>query len=339
MRDAVTDTLRKHRSIVLAFALAIVLFLIGTVQAAGFASYDHVRTILITASFIGFVGVGQTLCMLTGGIDLSIPSNLAGAAVLTAFLANGSNSSLVWIIPLVIGLGAVIGLINGLGVAYAGVPPIIMTLGMNSAIQGLMLIYTHGGLAAAAPSKLASFTNGDTLGISTMLLLWLGVTIVASAVLSLSVFGRKLYAVGTNASAARLAGVNVRRVLVVPYVVSGAGAAMTGVLLLGYLGQAFITMGDTYLFSSAVAVAVGGASILGGKGHYIGTVAGAIILTLITANLNLISLGTSAIDVAYGVILLGTVYLATVRMRSRGQSTRWIALWGVARTAFSRKER
>ncbi len=175
MREAVTDTLRKHRSIVLAFALAIVLFLIGTVQASGFASYDHVRTILITASFIGLVGVGQTLCMLTGGIDLSIPSNLAGAAVLTAFLANGSNASLVWIIPLVIGLGAVVGLINGLGVAYAGVPPIIMTLGMNSAIQGLMLIYTHGGLAAAAPTKLVSFANGDTLGVSTMLLFWLGV--------------------------------------------------------------------------------------------------------------------------------------------------------------------
>ena len=339
MREAVTDTLRKHRSIVLAFVLAIVLFIIGTIQATGFAGYHHVRTILITASFIGFVGVGQTLCMLTGGIDLSIPSNLAGAAVLTAFLANGNNSSLIWIIPLVIGLGAAVGLINGLGVAYAGVPPIIMTLGMNSAIQGLMLIYTHGGLAAAAPSKLASFANGDTLGVSTVLLLWLGVAILTTAVLSFSTFGRKLYAVGTNASAARLAGVNVRRVLVIPYVVSGAGAAMTGVLLLGYLGQAFITMGDTYLFSSAVAVAVGGASILGGKGHYIGTVAGAIILTLITANLNLISLGTSAIDVAYGVILLGTVYLATVRRRSSGQSPRWLALWAVARTTLSRKER
>jgi ribose transport system permease protein len=317
MREAVNDTLRKHRSVALAFALAIVLFLIGTVQASGFASYDHIRTILITSSFIGLVGVGQTFCMLTGGIDLSIPANLAGAAVLAAFLANGSSAPLVWIIPLVIVLGAVIGLINGLGAAYAGVPPIIMTLGMNSAIQGLLLIYTHGGLAAAAPTSLVNFVNGDTLGISTMVLLWLVVTVIATVLLSLSSFGRKLYAVGTNPAAARLAGVNVKRVTVLPYVVSGAGAAVTGVLLLGYLGQAFITMGDAYLFSSAVAVAVGGASILGGKGHYIGTVAGAIILTLITANLNLISLGQSAIDIAYGVILLGTVYVATLRLRGR----------------------
>jgi ribose transport system permease protein len=315
--EGVIDILRKHRSIVLAFVLAFLLFIVGTVQASGFASYDHIRTILITASFIGLVGVGQTLCMLTGGIDLSIPSNLAGAAVLTAFLANGSSASLAWIIPMVIGFGMVIGLINGIGVAYAGVPPIIMTLGMNSAIQGLLLIYTNGGLAASAPKSLVNFVNGDTLGVSTMLLIWIAIAALATVALSLSAFGRKLYAVGTNPAAARLAGVNVKRVLVIPYVVSGAGAAVTGVLLLGFLGQAFITMGDVYLFSSAVAVAVGGASILGGKGHYIGTVAGAIILTLITANLNLISLGQSAIDIAYGVILLVTVYLATLRLRRR----------------------
>jgi ribose transport system permease protein len=317
MSEGVIDILRKHRSIVLAFVLAFVLFIVGTVQASGFASYDHIRTILITASFIGLVGVGQTLCMLTGGIDLSIPSNLAGAAVLTAFLANGNSASLAWILPMVIGFGMVIGLINGVGVAYAGVPPIIMTLGMNSAIQGLLLIYTNGGLAASAPTSLVNFVNGDTLGVSTMLLIWIAIAALATVLLSLSAFGRKLYAVGTNPAAARLAGVNVKRVLVIPYVVSGAGAAVTGVLLLGYLGQAFITMGDVYLFSSAVAVAVGGASILGGKGHYIGTVAGAIILTLITANLNLISLGESAIDISYGVILLVTVYLATLRLRRR----------------------
>jgi ribose transport system permease protein len=315
--DAGLGTLRRNSSIVLAFALAGVLFVAGTIQTTGFASYEHTRTVLITASFVGLVGFGQTLCMLTGGIDLSIPSNLAGAAVLTAFLANGSSAGLIWIVPMVIGLGMVVGLVNGLGVAYAGVPPIIMTLGMNSAIQGLLLIYTNGGLASAAPPALVNFVDGNTLGLSTMLLIWIGVALVGSVLLSLTAFGRKLYAVGTNARAALLAGVRVRRVLVVPYVVSGASAALTGVLLLGFLGQAFVNMGDEYLFSSAVAVAVGGASILGGKGHYIGTVAGAIILTLIAANLNVLSLGESAIDISYGVILLATVYLATVRLGRR----------------------
>jgi ribose transport system permease protein len=315
--DAVADTLRRNSSIVLAFALAGVLFVVGTIQATGFASYEHTRTLLITASFVGIVGFGQTLCMLTGGIDLSIPSNVAGAAVLTAFLAKGTSDDLIWITPMVLVFGMVVGLINGLGVAYAGVPPIIMTLGMNSAIQGLLLIYTNGGLASSAPPGLVNFVNGDTLGISTMLLIWLGITVLATVLLSFSGFGRKLYAVGTNQLAALLAGVNVKRVLVVPYVVSGASAALTGVLLLGFLGQAFTNMGDEYLFSSAVAVAVGGASILGGKGHYIGTVAGAIILTLIVANLNLLSLGESAVQISYGLILLATVYIATIRLGRR----------------------
>jgi ribose transport system permease protein len=139
----------------------------------------------------------------------------------------------------------------------------------------------------------------------------------ATIVLSFSVFGRKLYAVGTNPTAAFLAGVNVRRVLLVPYIVSAIGGAFTGVLLLGFLGEAFVNIGDEYLFSSAVAVAVGGASILGGSGHYIGTVAGAIILTLIAANLQLLSLGTAALQISYGLILLGTVYLAGLRLGRR----------------------
>ena len=165
--------------------------------------------------------------MLTGGIDLSIPSNLAGAAVLTAFLANGSSARSIWIVPLVIGLGMVVGLINGLGVAYAGVPPIIMTLGMNSAIQGLLLIYTNGGLASAAPTEsgqlrqrrharrlddapdLARESRSSRAPCSA------SARSAASSTRS-----------GTNAGAAlALAGVDVRRVLVVPYVVSGAGAA------------------------------------------------------------------------------------------------------------------
>jgi ribose transport system permease protein len=272
---------------------------------------------LITASFIGLVGLGQTLCMLTGGIDLSTPSTMAGAAVLTAFLAHGNPAALLWVVPLVITCGLLIGFINGLCVAFANVPPIIMTLGMNGAVQGLLLIYTNGGLASSPPQNLIQLVNGNTVSIPNEVLIWIVAAAFASVLLSWSRYGRKLYAVGTNSVAAYIAGVNVKRVLVVPYAVSGVTAAVAGVLLLGFLGQAFVNMGDEYLFSSAIAVAVGGASILGGRGHYIGTVAGAVILTLITANLNLRSLGTAAVQISYGLILLGTVYLATLRLRRR----------------------
>ena len=308
-------SVRRNSAIALAYALALLLFVAGVLHTTNFASWPHIRTILITASFIGLVGVGQTLCMLTGGIDLSTPSVLSGAAVLTAFLANGHTSALVWLVPLVLAGGLVVGLLNGLGVAYAGVPPIIMTLGMNAAVQGLLLIYTKGGFASAPPIRLVRFVNGNTFGFPTQVIVWLIVAAMTTIALSWGVFGRRLYAVGTNPTAALLAGVDIRRVLVIPYAVSGVTAALAGVLLLGFLGQAFVNMGDEYLFSSAIAVAVGGASILGGRGHYLGTVAGALILTLITADLNLFSLGTAAVQISYGVILLGTVYLATLRSR------------------------
>ena len=160
--------------------------------------------------------------------------------------------------------------------------------------------------------------NGNTLGSSTDLLIWLVVIAVATVVLSFSVFGRKLYAVGTNPTAAFLAGVRCQtgarscRTWFRP-----AAAPSRACCLLGFIGQAFINIGDPYLFSSAVAVAIGGASILGGSGHYIGTVAGAIILTLIAANLQLLSLGTAALQISYGLILLATVYLSGLRLGRR----------------------
>lgn len=311
---------RRNSAIVLAFVVAIVLFIFGTIYTTDFASYAHIRTVLITASFTGLVGVGQTLCMLTGGIDLSIPSVLAGAAFVTANLADGSTARLAWVVPLVIVGGAVFGLVNGLGVAYASVPPIIMTLGMMGAIQGLLLLYTNGGFGATPPNSIINFVTGDTLGIPTDVLVWAGVAAITIILLSWSVYGRKLYAVGTNPVAAFLAGINVKRVLVVPYVVSGATAAVAGVLLLGFYGQAFSDMGSDFLFSSAIAVAVGGASILGGRGHYVGTIAGAIVLTLMTADLDVLSLGTSAVDISYGLILLAAVYFGGRRLGGRSRS-------------------
>jgi ribose transport system permease protein len=307
---------RRNGSVIIAWLIVFVLFGAGVAVSHDFASPSYVRTLLITASFIGFVGFGQTLCILTGGIDLSMPSILAGSAVLTAYLAAGTQEGFIHTIPVIVALALVVGLINGIAIAYARVPPIIMTLGMNGALQGLLLVYTSGGVAAQPPAILDGFVRSSVFGVSSVLLTWLVVAAVATLILGWSTFGRRLYAVGTNQTAAALAGINVRRVLVIPYVVSSLSAALTGWLVLGFLGQAFVNMGDEYLFSSAIAVAIGGASILGGRGNYVGTVAGAIVLALVAAILPMFSLGTAALKVSYGVILLATVIIG------RQQSTR-----------------
>jgi ribose transport system permease protein len=311
------DYVRRNSPILLSYAIVLLLFAAGTAYSLDFASANHVRDMFVYGSFIGIAGLGQTLCILTGGIDLSVPWTLTGAAVLTSILAQGQASRLPQIIVLVVALAAVVGLINGVGVAYAGVPPIIMTLGTNGALQGLLLVYTNGGFSSTPPHALITFVLGNTFGIPTELLVWAAVVVIGVLLLSKSSFGRQLYAIGTNRTAAYLAGIKVRQVLIIPYVVSAVGAAITGLLLMGYTGQAFLSMGDQYLFSSAVAVAVGGASILGGVGHYIGTVAGALILTLVTALLPLFGLGTAGIQISYGVILLSAVFLANLRLSRR----------------------
>ena len=138
------------------------LFLIARLIRPGSRALNHISEIcIVAASFVGLVGFGQTLCILTGGIDLSIPATVAGGAVLTGYLAEKRRVAALLDHPLIVGLAIVVGTLNGLGVAYAGVPPIIMTLGMNGAITGLLLIYTNGGRASSPPPELVDFVNGN----------------------------------------------------------------------------------------------------------------------------------------------------------------------------------
>lgn len=307
---ALTPLLR-HRAIAAAFAVVVVLFAVGTIHSSGFASGGQLRTLLIYASFIGLTGLGQTLCILTGGIDLSIPATMSGAAIMTTDIASKSSLPLAWVIVIVLLMAIGVGLINGLGIAYAAVPPIIMTLGTGGAVQGLLLVITEGGITQAPPAAIQNFVDSSVAGIPTIGVIWFVAIAVGCLLLSGTSLGRKIYAVGTNARAAYLAGIEVKRVLVVPYVISAFSAAIAGLLLMGFVGQAFLAMGEPYLFASAAAVAVGGASILGGSGHYVGTVAGALVLTLVTALLPLFNLGQAWLQIGYGLILLVTVFIGS----------------------------
>jgi ribose transport system permease protein len=220
------------------------------------------------------------------------------------------------VLALIAALAVVVGFVNGIAVAYAGVPPIIMTLGTNGALQGLVLVYTNGGGSATAPAGLAHWLRTDLLGfMPKQVLIWLVITVGATLLLSGGALGKRLYAVGTNPSAAHLAGTNVKRTLLFPYVISALSGAAAGVLLMGFSGGAYFTLGDPYLFATAAAVAVGGASILGGTGHYLGTVAGALTLTLIVSLLTLLNVGQAWLSIAYGLILLAALVVASPRAR------------------------
>lgn len=307
--------LGRHRSILLAYAGALVLFGVTSAFSPGFASENHIRVLLIQASFIGIVALGQSFVIMAGGIDLSVPWTLNGAAILVTLFAEAKNEPLLWAIPLVLLLGACVGLVNGLGVALLGISPIIMTLGINVILSGALLVYTNGSPTAAAPSDIEYLATGRIGPIPVNTLVWGGLAALATIVLTWTAFGRHLYALGTNRTVALFSGVSISRVTVTTYVISGTTAAFAGILLTGYTGQAYLGMGDPFLFSSVAAVAIGGASILGGSGHYLGTVAGALILTVLAGLLPILNLNPASLQIIYGVVILLTVALATLPAR------------------------
>lgn len=315
-RRSLAGTIARNRAIVVTYLIAAAMFIVTSLVTSGFASASNVRFLLVSATFIGLVGLGQTFVILGGGVDLSIPYVLTAVALLTSVWADGSDGALVWVMPAVLGIAFAIGLANGVGVALLGVSPIIMTLGMNVIVEGGLLVYLASDQPGPAPHLVNQLTQGRAGPIPIAALIWLGAIAIASLVLSLTVFGRRLYALGTSRTVTELSGVRVAPVQIATYVISALTAAVAGLLLTGFTQQAYLGMGDEFLFASVAAVAVGGAPLIGGAGHYLGTVGGALVLTLLAGLLPVLNLKPGWVQIIYGLTILATVALATVRRRS-----------------------
>jgi ribose transport system permease protein len=297
--------------ILLAYAGALLLLALTSLVSPGFVSPAHLRTTAVLAAFIGIVALGQTFVIIGGGIDLSVPWVLNAAGVLMAMAAAGQDPPLTWAVPLILAAGALVGCLNGIGVAVFGVPPIIMTLAVNVILQGAILVTTGGAPSPVAPPAVQFLAVGRIGGFPVVILIWAALAVVATVLLSRTAFGRYLYAVGTSATVAEFSGVPTIATSLAAYTLSGFTAAIAGTLLTGYTAQAYLGMGDPYLFTSIAAVAIGGASILGGSGHYMGTIAGAFVLTILTGLLPALDLSNGALLIVYGVVILATVAIAS----------------------------
>jgi ribose transport system permease protein len=307
----VTAFLARHRLIILAYVAMLALLLITALFSPGFLSASNLRSTLVLAAFVGIVALGQTFVIIGGGIDLSLPWVLNSAAIVMTLLANGQDAPLFWVVPLVLAGGAAIGFLNGIGVAVFGMPPIIMTLAANVILQGLVLVYTGGSPTPSAPPVIEFLAVGRLGQVPVIGFIWAALAVVAWVLLSKAAFGRHLYALGTSAKVAEFSGVPTQRTTIITYAISGVTAALGGMLLTGYSGQAYLGMGDPYLFTSIAAVAIGGVSILGGSGHYIGTIAGALVLTILSGLLPALNLSSGALLVVYGAVILLTVSLGS----------------------------
>ena len=305
-------TAERRRTLV-TFAFALIVFVVGAFLHSGFASWGSVSAILEVASFVGFVAAGQTFVILVGGIDLSVPWVLNATGILFAVSSLGHSGRAIPAVVLALGLGLALGAVNGFGVAYLAVPAVVMTLAMNGIMEGLTLGLTKGLTCAScssyAPRVLQDVVHADVIGIPADLILWFGVAALASVVLAFTTYGRKVYATGNNPTAAFLAGVNVKLVTLSLYALSGMFAALAGIVLVSYSGQPTLGMGDPYLFQSIAAAVIGGISILGGRGNYLGTVAGAVSLVALISLLQAENMPEYGRSIVYGVAILVVLVL------------------------------
>lgn len=291
----------------IALALAVILFFVGGVIRPGFTSYRQAVNILLVASFLGIVAAGQTLVIISGyeGVDLSVGAVVTLGAILVFRLVDGQNAMILPGLLAALASGAVIGFLNGIGIIYVRIPPLVMTLGMTAVVQGLILIVTRGVMQGGVAPLMARLIRQPLIfNIPGIVFFWLLLGALMWLLLERTPFGKRVFAVGVNRVAASLSGVRVPWVVVLTYTLSGLLAALTGFVLLGYTGRVFLRLGEPYTLPSVAAVVIGGTLLSGGYGSYWGTMAGALVLTLITSLLTTLQLAEAWRLVVYGATLL-----------------------------------
>ena len=298
--------------------LAIVaLFVFGQVSAPGFLNFSHLMAVLRLSVFLGIVALGQSLVVMAGGegIDLSVGSVLSLGVCVASSLLLGKDANIPAAILGAVAAGFAIGMVNGIGVAYVGIPPLIMTLAMASVVEGLSLIYTGGYPKGSAPPLLEALGNGRTLAIPNILLLWVVVIVAATLLLFRKRWGAVLFGVGANSVTAELSGISVKRFRMFVYGICGAIAGLAGFFVLGYTGTPYLNLGAPYLMTSIAAVAIGGISLAGGSGSYIGAAIGCILLTTLSSILVALKTTEAVRQLVYGSLVFIIVVAYTRRKK------------------------
>jgi len=270
-------------------------------------NWTYWNSIIVLSSFLAILALGQGTVILTGGLDLSVPWTIGFCGILLAGIVQGSDAALIYALPIVVIVAVLIGLVNGLGIVWLGLSPIVVTLATNGLLQGAALVYSGGTPAGFSSPLLRWFMTAHVLGATPVVYFMVVFVIFAVIFLSGTSFGRRVYGIGNGLRVAQLSGIAVGRTLVGVYILSAVCSAIVGILLTGFSGQASLGMGDDYLLPSIAVVVVGGALITGGRGHYLGMLGGVLLLTALQTLLAGTTLPYATRAIIYGVVVLGAV--------------------------------
>jgi ribose transport system permease protein len=317
---AARRTLKDRLQQLLAFASLIVIFGFFAVASPNFLNYGNVTAILFSTVVIGTLALGTTFVIITGGIDLSIGTGMALCAVMSGVLIVDAG------LPLALGVlgailfGGLIGLVNGVNVAVLRLPPFIATLAMMLVAQGLALVVSDSapiyfdGTPAYSEISIGSIVPGTDFPNAVLILAVAAV--LAGVLLNRTVLGRYTYSIGSNEEATALSGIDVRRWKIVVYTLAGLFTGLAGVMISARLGSAQPATGMGYELQAIAAVVIGGTSLSGGKGSIVGTVIGALIISVLNNGLQIMSIPQEWQNVILGCVILLAVYADRARKRS-----------------------
>jgi len=290
--------------------------LVMIVTTENFFSADNFLNIARQVSINAIIAVGMTCAILSGGIDLAVGSVMALSGTLMAGLMVAGVPPYVAIL-LGLGVGLAFGLFNGFFIAYADMPPIIVTLATMGIARGLALIYTGGYPIDGLPEMFAFFGRGSVLGVQTPVVIMLITFFLAYLLLNKTPIGRYIYAIGGNEEATRLSGVRVSRYKLLVYALSGFTSALAGLVLSSRLMSGQPNSGVSFELDAIAAVVMGGTSISGGRGAIIGTLIGALMLGVLNNGLNMMGVSPYVQNIIKGLIILFAIYISRERRRRR----------------------
>lgn len=290
--------------------ILLALLVVASVSSDAFLSTRNLENLVLQMSVIGLVALAQLLVVVSGGIDISVGSVLGLASVLSVGLFDGS--SLVVALAVALAVGAGLGAVNGFLVAFRGLEPFIVTLGMLALARGLVYAYTEGVPVRPTDPFFTVPGTATFAGVPVLGIIWAAAAVGLAFLLHRTVFGRRVYAVGSNPDAAHASGVPVRATLMGVYVLAGAVVGLAGLLLASRIGAATPTAGTLAELDAIAAVVIGGARLGGGRGRVFGAVVGTVIFGVITNLLVLLNVSTFLQDAFRGGLILLAVALATV---------------------------
>jgi ribose transport system permease protein len=293
------------------------LFLLGvafSLLSPYFFSVNNLLTVATQTAVIAIIAIGQTYVLITGGIDLAIGSNIALSAMVAGLVMRANMPTSIAIIAgLIMGIAA--GAFSGSLVAFGKIPPFIATLGTMTIARGLALTLTQAVPISNLPKNFTVWGTGSTLGIPNPVIVMLLLVIIFGFILAKTKLGRHIYAVGSNFEAARLSGVNTKKVLMAVYIFSGLLAAFAGLIMAARIITAQPASGDGYELDAVASSVIGGTSTMGGEGSAAGTFIGAFVIGILRNGLNLIGVTPYIQKIIIGIVIVGSVFLDKIRRK------------------------